>query len=107
MCVYWYVKLETDIRTTYLFTDTLAGAFNSCSILLVLASNIRKESPVLNIRVSNNMANRQNTVSILYIGSHYFTKYSAFHIGHSYISICKLGSGKIASSILNSSNSNT
>jgi NADH dehydrogenase/NADH:ubiquinone oxidoreductase subunit G len=102
-----HISLETDIRTTYLFTDTLACALNSCSILFVLASNIRKESPVLNIRVSNNMANRQNTVSIVYIGSHSFTKYSAYHLGNSYISINKLCSGKVASSILNSSSNST
>lgn len=84
-----HVMLDTDLRNIYLFNDTLSSVLNSCSILFLIATNIRKEAPILNIRVSNNIVNRQSISIVLYIGTRVYLRHNVFHIGISNISMHK------------------
>lgn len=97
---------DTDIRTTYLCTDSLSSVFNTCNILFFFALNIRKESPVSNIRVSNAVCNR-HMLLICYVGSHCFAPYDVVQLGTSVRALSRLFSGRTALNSLHSITSAT
>ncbi len=84
------VGADADLRSTYLFTNTLRCIFNTCSVMFMLASNLRKELPVLNIRVSSNSAIRNSSMTIIHVGASHYARQTVKHFGNSYISLYKV-----------------
>jgi hypothetical protein len=97
-----HLNAGADFRISYLFTDTLANIYKHSNAILLLSINMRKEAPVMNIRISSGMADR--ACSIGYIGSAYHNKY--IHLGVSSYSLYNVlhGSTSFSTIITNHDN---
>jgi hypothetical protein len=76
-----HVNTDVDFRLSYLFSDTVYSLFTYCNVFLLLAVHLKKESPMLNIRMSTRLINKQTVMRVGYIGTTLFPKYKASHIG--------------------------
>jgi NADH dehydrogenase/NADH:ubiquinone oxidoreductase subunit G len=88
-----HVCTDVDLRLAYLFSDNLSSIFNSCNVFFLLAVNIKKESPMLNVRIANRLVNKNTIMRVGYIGTNMFTKHKARHIGITSYSLFRFFSG--------------
>lgn len=82
-----HVGVDVDLRLTYLFSDKLSSVFNDCNVLLLLGVNLTKESPIINIRITNRIFDNEACMRVGYIGTYMFPKYPVLHIGLSSITL--------------------
>lgn len=74
------LKVSPDFRSNYLMNSGIVGVEDT-DLLLVIGSNLRVESPVLNARVRRNVVNRG--LQVAFLGSSEHQTYDFEHIGNS------------------------
>ncbi len=93
-----HAQFECGSRTTYPIHDSLSAVFNDSSVSPSIGSNIKLESPILNIRVKNNSFANSAVLRIGYIGTSIKANYAVIHIGISSAFIRSYYHGKSFSS---------
>ena len=86
-------KIGEGARETWLFNATVAG-LDACDALLIIGSNPRLESPVLNARIRKNWVARDLKVGL--VGERVDLTYDYAHLGAGAASLAALASGKDA-----------
>lgn len=75
-----HVDNDSDLRSSYIFLDSLHNIFNYYSVLCLLGINMRTESPILNIRMHHSLTSKQLN-SVFYVGTNVSAKLSIVHVG--------------------------
>ena len=71
-------KLDADLRANYLMNSSIQG-IDQADLLLLIGSNPRYESPVLNSRILRNT--RKNNLAVALIGTPHDLNYDYTHLG--------------------------
>ncbi|EGR28078.1 NADH dehydrogenase fe-s protein 1, putative [Ichthyophthirius multifiliis] len=73
------LKLSADFRANYLFNSRILG-IEECDLLLLIGTNPRYESPVLNSRI---LKQTKNNLKVFNIGTSQDLMYKTIHLGNS------------------------
>lgn len=76
-----HAGVDVDLRVKYILSDGLSTLFNDSNAYLFLGINLKLSSPILNIRLKNNIFSSQSSIRIGYIGSNIELEYSYIHLG--------------------------